>query len=153
MAPYPNQSERGAALLVAMVMLFMMTILGISAMQSANVETQLAGNAIVKETTFQSAESATQAVLDSPNVLSDLICQPDPVTISMTNLNRAANQTTEVSVQYGGLGLAAGFSIDSQMAQHRFYITGRSSVEDMGTSTTIAIGHIHRATQLNGTGC
>jgi len=153
MTCYPNHSERGAALLVAMVMLFMMTILGISAMQSANVETQLAGNALVKETTFQSAESATQAVLDVPNILADVVCQSDPNITSMTNLNRTDNQNTEASVQYGGLGLAVGFTISDKFAMHRFFVTGRSAVEDMRTSTTVATGHLILGAASNGTEC
>lgn len=153
MMNYPNQSERGAALLVAMVMLFMLTILGVSAMQSANVEAQLAGNTLVKETTFQSAESATDAVLDVPNVLADVVCRSNPNTTDMTNLNRTNNQKTEVSVLYGGPALAPGFSISDQFALHRFYVTGKSTVEDMNTSTTIATGHLVLGAASNGTEC
>jgi len=128
MRKFPNQSEQGAALLVAMVMLFMLSILGISAMQSANVEAQLAGNTLVKETTFQSAESATDAVLDVSNVLAD-------------------------GVSYGGPALASGFSISDNFAMHQFYVTGTSTVADMNTSTTIETGHIILGAASNGTEC
>jgi len=153
MRKFPNQSEQGAALLVAMVMLFMLSILGVSAMQSANVETQLAGNTLVKETTFQSAESATDAVLDVSNVLADVVCRTESNVTDMTNLNRTNNQETEASVSYGGPALASGFSISDNFAMHQFYVTGTSTVADMNTSTTIETGHIILGAASNGTEC
>jgi len=148
---YHNRRQSGAALLVAMVVLFMMSIIGISAMQSANVETQLATNAIVKETTFQSAESATDAILTVPNVLADVVCQSDSNDTMMTNLDRTTNQVTQASVSYGGQAIAEGYGLnDPRFALHRFYVTGTSEVADMNTSTTINTGHIVMGAAANG---
>lgn len=155
MNKYPKSSndESGAALLVAMVILFMISILGISAMQSSNVETQLASNALVKETTFQSAESATDAILSLPNILADVVCQEEPNDTVMSNLNRSANQETTSRVQYGGLALTLGYDISDKFATHRFYISGESSIEDMNTSTRIVKGHTEVGPASNGGGC
>lgn len=142
MTTNPIKQQRGAALIVAMVILFMVSILGISAMQSANVETQLAGNALVKETTFQSAESAADAILTFPNILADVVCTDTPYASDMPRLDRTGNQVTAASVQYGGKAIANGYSINDKFSTQRFYIKGTSTVDDMNTSTTIVTGHI-----------
>jgi len=149
---HPN-NQSGAALIVAMIILFMITILGVSSMQSANVETQLASNTIVKETTFQSAESATDAILTVPNVLADVVCQSTANDTVMTNLNRTTNQTTVASVEYGGQAIAPGYGINDKFSMRRFYITGISDVQDMNTSTTIVKGHIVMGAAAKGSGC
>ena len=139
---YTKNKEHGAALIVAMVILFMISILGISAMQSANVETQLASNALVKETTFQSAESAADAILSAENVLADVVCETAPNVTVLPDLNRTDNQTTTAIVQYGGKAIANGYSINEKFSTQRFYVTGVSTVNDMNTSTTIVTGLI-----------
>ncbi len=150
---FGRPKETGAALIVAMVILFMISILGISAMQSSNVETQLASNALVKETTFQSAESATDAILTVPNVLADVVCQEEANDTIMSNLNRTDNQETNVSVQYGGLAITPGYAITDKFATHRFYITGESTIDDMNTSTKIVKGQTAVGPASNGAGC
>ena len=136
------KQERGAALIVAMVILFMITILGISSMQSAHVETQLSSNALVKETTFQSAESATDAIVTTANVFADVVCTDTPNETLLPELNRSDNQETLASVQYGGKAIASGYSISDKFATQRFFVRGNSTVEDMSTRTTILSGHI-----------
>jgi len=142
MTYYANKKERGTALIVAMVILFMISILGISAMQSASVETQLASNALFKETTFQSAESAADRILTVPNVLADVICSDTPNETELPELNRSENQVTRAIVQYGGKAIANGYSINEKFSTQRFYVTGTSNIDDLSTSTTIVTGHI-----------
>lgn len=148
-----SKHEDGAALLVAMVILFMITVLGISSMQSSSVETQLATNTLVKETTFQSAESATDAILAVPDVLSDVLCQSAPNLTNMSNLDRTDNQDTNVSVAYGGQALSPGYEISDRFSAHRFYITGESTVDDMNTTTKIVKGRSVVGPSVNSTGC
>jgi len=136
------KKERGAALLVAMVILFMTSILGISSMQSAHVETQLAGNTLVKETTFQSAESAADAILTIPTMFADVVCKDEPLGTFIPTLNRSENQETSAWVNYGGKAIVNGYSINDKFSTQRFYVRGQSKVNDMSTSTTIISGHI-----------
>jgi len=49
--------QRGAALLVGLVLLLVMTILGVSAMSTATLELTMAGNAQAQEDAFQAAEA------------------------------------------------------------------------------------------------
>jgi len=51
-------NERGAALIVALVMLLVMTVLGISAARNTNLQERMAGNLRDNNLAFQSAERA-----------------------------------------------------------------------------------------------
>jgi type IV pilus assembly protein PilX len=53
-----NPRERGAALIVALVMLLIMTVLGVSAMRSTTLQERMAGNLRDGNLAFQAAEAA-----------------------------------------------------------------------------------------------
>ena len=59
-----TRTQSGAALLVAMIMIFMLSVLGISAMRGANLERRMTENAIQSATSFQLAESAGELLLN-----------------------------------------------------------------------------------------
>lgn len=53
--------QKGAALLISMIMLFLLTILGITSMSSTVMEEKMAGNSKDREIAFQAAEAALRA--------------------------------------------------------------------------------------------
>ncbi|MEJ2602656.1 MAG: PilX N-terminal domain-containing pilus assembly protein [Gammaproteobacteria bacterium] len=55
--------ERGAALVVALVLLMILTLLGISGMNTATTELTMAGNNQYLESAFQAAESGVEEAL------------------------------------------------------------------------------------------
>ena len=59
--------QRGAALVVSLIMLLLLTILGISGMQSTVFEERMAGNARDANTAFQAAEAALRDAEDYLN--------------------------------------------------------------------------------------
>ena len=63
--------EGGAALLVAMVLIFMLSIMGVSVMRSSAIEKRMATNAAQSTTTLYAAESVTEQMLNSSAVLRD----------------------------------------------------------------------------------
>ncbi len=132
--------QRGSVLMVAMIMIFMLSILGVSAMRSASLEGQLASNAIHKEITFQSAESASDAVLAINGKLESIICKDDEETLPQNNLGQSDDQITESVLEYGGRAAAMGYSLGGPVSARRFVVTGTSSLPDVHTSTTIAQG-------------
>ncbi len=132
--------ESGAVLMVAMVMIFIISILGISAMRGATLEGQLANNSLQKTITFQSAESSTDMLLAVDNVLEDQICADDR-TFDMPKANQIADkQNTSIVLQDGGETLAVGFEIGGPVSARRFVATGSSTLAGANTSTTIAQG-------------
>ena len=58
--------QRGAALVVGMIMLVILTLLGISGLVTATLELQMAGNAQNQERAFQAAEAGIEDALLDP---------------------------------------------------------------------------------------
>jgi type IV pilus assembly protein PilX len=57
----PAGRERGSALAIALIFLLLMTLLGVSAMRSSNMQERMAGNLRDRNMAFQSAEAALRA--------------------------------------------------------------------------------------------
>ncbi|GMU75912.1 MAG: hypothetical protein AMXMBFR45_14030 [Gammaproteobacteria bacterium] len=58
-----HRQQRGAALIVGLVMLMVLTVLAISAMRTATLDLVMAGNAQLRENAFQLADSGIRATL------------------------------------------------------------------------------------------
>lgn len=56
-----NGKQRGAILMVSLIMLLVMTMIAISAMRSTTLEERMGGNTRNQETAFQAAEAALRA--------------------------------------------------------------------------------------------
>jgi len=146
------RSQRGGALLVAMVMIFMLSIMGVSVMRGSTLEHRMAINAIRSAATFQAAESAANYAINDhaymtaaqkQGINGRFIVSEDSVNPSVTNL--ASNS----SLSYTGEGMAPGFSSSSVEAV--FYVAqGVSSMTNSGTQSTIEQG-AYRIAPGNGT--
>lgn len=132
--------QRGSILMVAMIMIFVLSILGVSAMRGASIEGQLASNAVHKEITFQAAESASDAVLAIEGKLESIICSDTHETFAQDSLGQSSDQRTESVLEYGGRSAALGYSLGGPVGARRFVVTGTSSLPGVHTSTTIAQG-------------
>jgi len=105
--------ERGAALLVAMVMIFMLSIMGVSVMRSSAIEKRMATNAAQSTTTLYAAESVTEQMLNSADVLRDAGQNRRVVrTVSTSSVRENIGLETEAEILYVGDGPAFGFSSD-----------------------------------------
>ena len=142
--------QSGAALVVGMVVLLIMTLLGISSMSRTTTELKMATNTQMHNSAFQAAAAALKQVLVKPLVTSvnwdDLT--GDVVAYTATNL---MSTEMEISVVYVGCRLApAGFSMTGNSGSFKGLIhevtgTGRminangdvlsSSTQIMGVQT------------------
>ena len=59
--PMRHRSERGAVLLVSLVMLLLLTLIGLAGMRRAQLEERMAGNLRDRQMAFQAAEAALRA--------------------------------------------------------------------------------------------
>lgn len=70
--------QRGAALLVALIFLIILTLLSVNAMRSSTMELRMAGNEQERRIGFDSAQSARDAVVASNQIavtnIGDVIC-------------------------------------------------------------------------------
>ena len=131
--------ERGAALLVAMVMVFLLSVLGVSSMRGASLEGRLASNALHKELTFQAAESSTDQVLARSGVFEAQICRDGWRDLAMPALSTEGRDTA-ARLAYGGRAHVRGFSIGGPIAARRFVVEGRSELTGASTATVISQG-------------
>jgi len=134
------KKQSGSVLMVAMIMIFMLSILGASSMRGASLEGQLASNAVHKEITFQAAESASDAVLAIEGKLESIICSDTDENISQNTLGQSSDQVTGSVLEYGGRAAAMGYSLGGPVGARRFVVTGTSSLPGVHTSTTIVQG-------------
>jgi len=83
MTVYPQQ-QRGAALVVGLILLLVLTVLGVSTMSTASLELAMAGNDQWAENAFQLAETGADTMANNlnsgnfipPNVTVPNICFP-----------------------------------------------------------------------------
>lgn len=77
MTAYPHtparKAQSGAALIISLILLMVLTVLAISTMRTASLELLMAGNAQYRENAFRLAQSGIDAVMrrGDPGVLSD----------------------------------------------------------------------------------
>ena len=62
----PYWAEKGAALVIALVLLLALTVLGISGMNMATLELTIAGNTQAQQLAFQAAETGIDIALSGP---------------------------------------------------------------------------------------
>jgi len=152
-----KQKQSGAALLVALVLIFMLGILGTASMRDATLENQLAANAAHKEVTFQSAESATDIILainesDDEKAIETVICKGDK-DITLNEVSVSAEQNTTVKLHYGGQSLPTNWSLGGPIGGRRFVVTGESTLVGASTSTRISQGVVAIGAVEQGIGC
>lgn len=87
---YPSrQQQTGAALIISLILLMVLTVLAVSTMRTASLGLLMAGNAQYRETAYQLAQSGIDAVMrrGDPGVLPDCtVPAADPV-VAVPELN------------------------------------------------------------------
>jgi type IV pilus assembly protein PilX len=68
----PHTAERGAALVVGLVMLLVLTVLGVSGMNTATLELVMANNTQSQQTAFQAAETAIDLAVGNGTYLTSV---------------------------------------------------------------------------------
>lgn len=97
-----KRSETGAALIVGLLLLLVLTILGISGMNSASLEFIMAGNEQFKNNAFQAAETGIEITGSDPASLIANDALP-PVTTT-GNAIAGSNDTYAATVTFQGKG-------------------------------------------------
>ncbi|MBT2988306.1 MAG: hypothetical protein KME65_05030 [Candidatus Thiodiazotropha sp. (ex Ctena orbiculata)] len=152
-----RNNQSGAALVVGMILLIIITMLSVSAMHNTNFETKIAVNHQFKEMSFRAAENALAIVtgpeldsigLDIPNTIGDLAHNADffdthPSGTAMdTALSETPPMSVDVDVTYQdkidpkegkGNMLFSGFQLD--IITHLFILDAVGSVGDSNTRT------------------
>ena len=134
------EAQRGSALMVSMIMIFVMSLLGVSMMKSSTLGGRMVGNAFEKDLTFQAADSATDFIVDDKTNLEAVICKTTATTTDVDALEVDTLLETEVAVSYGGEGIVPGYSLDKGIGMMRFTATGKSTLKGSGTTSRVSQG-------------
>ena len=68
---HTSRNQRGAVLLISLIMLLVTTFIGFSSMETSNLEAKMASSREMKEMTFQSAEAAIEFAIEDEILISD----------------------------------------------------------------------------------
>jgi type IV pilus assembly protein PilX len=135
----PRSPQRGAALVIGLLLLLVLTILAVSGMNSASLEFVMAGNEQYRANAFSAAEAGIERTLDAGTFNPAVLTQ---------NLNGVAtatdNWTTVVNTQLGGNPLPAlwGNSWNSFATYHFEIISTGTSVRNATAINTQGIAII-----------
>lgn len=117
--------ERGSALAIALIFLLLMTLLGVSAMRSSNMQERMAGNLRDRNMAFQSAEAALRAgetwLLGIANQQAADLNNPITDTVNPANWDGVAPAPT------GTVG-----ALDAQLADDPDFYVGPPSLRRVG---------------------
>ena len=142
-----GRAQRGGALLVAMIMIFMMSIMGLTVMRGSTLERRMATNAIQAREVSQLAESVTEQVLNDDGNLTAAFElgtatgageEPGKVTIDKV-LDTDLGYRTTGTLSYVGGGVAPGFSIGTFEAL-RYISSGTAEIDSVGARSVIEQG-------------
>lgn len=76
---HSRQAQRGAALVISLLMLLVMTVLGLAAMQVTRMEERMAGNSRDVNLAFQGAEAGLR---DSEELIRVMVARPDTCSVA-----------------------------------------------------------------------
>jgi len=106
-----KNKQQGAVLFVAIILLLVITIIGVSAVNSSGIKTQVAGNSMFSMLVYQGAESAlarTASNSDLSNLKSALASSTSRITVPTAylpaeNIAAGGTLTSTADVEYLGL--------------------------------------------------
>lgn len=131
-----RNKQSGAALVVGLIMLLVLTVLGISGMNSTIVERRMANNTQVAQNAFQSAETGVDRALTAPafNTGADVI-------VPIVEINPGSGNFVATTTQFVTSSPAPeGFSVGEDEAS---FLAWHFVVQSTGTSASNAVS-LHR---------
>lgn len=128
--------DRGAALVVGLILLLILTVLAISGMTTASLELQMAGNAQYQERAFQAADTGIERAI-AQQVYSTAAATP--VTSTSADATASDGDTFEAVVQFDNVGgvtsvPGGGYSLGTGLQAYHFVVTSRGESARGATS-------------------
>ena len=140
----PND-QRGATLVVALILLILISLIGVSTLKSASVVEKLSSNDYRKNITFRASESAVDTSLTTNDLISQVIGQPNPITDTIDiNIDDATADVTYSSVGEGPV-LGASIASSNAIIGERIMITSAATIngDDNSSTRTMHLSLIH----------
>ena len=127
----PARGQRGAALVMGLILLLVLTILAVSGVMSSTLELRMVGNQQQQERAFQAAE------LGIEQALADALLSETPQVQPVTTVPGSTDEYEYEIRKSGQTGAPPGYSLDAGFASHHFVITanGYSAAGAESTNT------------------
>lgn len=134
-----QRRQNGAALVVALVLVLVSTLLGVSAMQTSDIEMQLGNNTRFQQTTFRVAEAAADKLLTIENIIT-LANDSTAVVESTDSISTVA--TVESNFKAFGDGPATGFSLGGQNGFRtlKFVASATANIDAVDSESSVIEG-------------
>lgn len=120
-----STAERGAALIVVLVMLLLLSILGMTLLTSSTTELQIAGNYRTTQEAFYAADAALEVAQTDPDVYTTII--PGVQNRYSSNVFPIGNNTATYRVEYIDRGPPPAGSGNDDSFQSNFYVINVNS--------------------------
>ena len=157
--PRPVSRQRGAALLVAMIMIFVLSLMGVTVMRGSTLERRMADNSILAREVLQSAESVNEIALNErANLASAYKLHTDALAAGQASaglrltptLRTDVDMTTTATVHYVGEGNAVGASLDASQGANSFdslhyVVEGRAALPSVRAARDVHQGAYRNA--------
>lgn len=138
-----RERQRGVALLVVMILLFVLSVTGVYAMRDAGLERRMAANAAFAEAAFQAAESATEVVLNDSANLSAAWGAPGNTVHSAPDVKVSDDFSIEADLTYLGEGPAPGYSLGQTgngFVSLRYDVRGAAAIDALNAGKAVRQG-------------
>ncbi len=132
------QNQQGVTLLVAMVILILVSLIGVTALKNASVEEQMSANLYQKNLTFQASESAVESTINDKNLQRQVLTSATSVS-SVVPVN-IEHTTATVNYKSNGLGAPPNGNSFGAFAGARIMITSTGESTDSSTRTRTVHG-------------
>lgn len=137
----PTRKQRGAVLIMSLVLMMIVAMLGITGVRTVVMEKNMASNSQYSMQVFQAAETAVEGSIADDTVLADALAAGLSVPQSRTYDVNSAYQTYDVTsgsaVIYTGTAggaLIEGYSLDDFSA-YQFQITATGAIATSGATS------------------
>ena len=139
------QRQSGAVLLIAMTVLFLLALMGGSALRSASMERQLVTNAVQSRDVFQAAESSNEEALNDSQNLIDAYNAAGGAVVLTTSLRDDIGLESQVTLRYINEGNASGASLNAMQGASSFdalqYVAeGVAKVDSVASARSVHMG-------------
>jgi type IV pilus assembly protein PilX len=121
--------QRGAALIIGLLLLLVLTLLAVSGMRSASEELIMAGNEQYRQNAFEGAEAGIEQAINTGIY--------DGATVNTVNgTNGATNFAATITPQYGGAAFSGVSGSSSEAAAGIFYEVSSQGQSTRGAQVT-----------------
>jgi len=118
-----QKRQQGFVLVLVLVMLAVLTLIGVSSMNSASMELKAVGNAKQHSIAFNVVQSAIEYAVSSDPVVTIDFQTNDESQIQTVNPRVALGSDVSATVQFSGCGVASGNSLSKGFSYNFFDIT------------------------------